>query len=63
MRARFTDRIRELGRTYQETAAAIERASTRADDLRRTRLAELTVELAGIDALRARATDLATHPG
>ena len=63
MRARFADRIRELRRTYSDTAEALERASTRADNSRRTRLAELTVELAGIDALRARATDLATHPG
>jgi GTP-binding protein EngB required for normal cell division len=63
MRARFADRIHELRRTYSDTAEALERASERADDSRRTRLAELTVELVGIDALRARVTDLTTLPG
>jgi hypothetical protein len=63
MRARFADRIRELHRTFSETAEALERAADQADESRRTRLAELGVELAGIDALRARATGPPTLPG
>ena len=57
MRARFADRIRELRRTYANTAEALEGAAGQADNSRRTRLAELAAELAEIDALRARATD------
>jgi hypothetical protein len=39
MRARFADRIRELRRTFAESAAALERATEPAEAERRSRLA------------------------
>lgn len=55
MRARFADRIRELRRTFAETAAGLENAVAAAEAAGGPRLAELTGELAEIDDLRARA--------
>ena len=58
MRARFTDRIRELRRTYAESAAAIERASEQAGTERRERLPVVRAELGEIAALGTRAATL-----
>ena len=58
MRARFADRIRELYRTYTESAAALERAAEQAEAGRVARLPTVRAELAAIEALRARAADL-----
>ncbi len=55
MRARFTDRIRELHRTYAESAEALEHATKQAEVDRRGRLSELRAELATIDDLMTRA--------
>ena len=52
MRARFSERIRELRRTFGESAAALERAAEGAETERRARLAALEGELAAIDDLR-----------
>lgn len=60
MRARFADRIRELRRTYAETAQALEAAVEVAESARRSRLTELAAELSEIDDLKARTTGLAT---
>ena len=61
MRARFADRIRELRRTFAESAAALERATERAEAERLARLAVLASETAAIDDLldRARSLDAA----
>jgi hypothetical protein len=58
MRARFADRIRELHRTYTESAAGLERAAEHADSERAERRVAIDAELATIDALRTRAADL-----
>lgn len=63
MRARFSDRIRELRRTFGESAAALERAADQAAAERRGRLAELHTELGEIDGLRAGATRLEPSRG
>ena len=55
MRARFTERIRELRRTYAESAAALERATVQADAQRAVRIETLRGQLADIDDLLARA--------
>jgi len=55
MRARFADRIRELRRTFAESAAALEGATERAAAERLGRLAVLAAETAVIDDLRERA--------
>jgi 16S rRNA C1402 (ribose-2'-O) methylase RsmI len=54
MRARFADRIRELRRTYADTAVGLENAMAVADTAAGARRAELAADLAEIDALRAR---------
>lgn len=54
MRARFTDRIRELHRTFTDSAAALEHATEQAETGRRQRLPEVRAELATIDDLFAR---------
>jgi hypothetical protein len=56
MRARFADRIRELRRTYAESAAALESATERAESERVQRLAAVRAELTAIDVLRGSAT-------
>jgi hypothetical protein len=61
MRARFAERIRELRRTYAESAMALERASEQAQAERRDRLAAVRAELAVMDELRDRAAAL--RPG
>jgi hypothetical protein len=61
MRARFVDRIRELRRTFAESAAALERATEQAAAERRQRLGAVGAELAAVDDLRSRATAL--EPG
>ncbi len=58
MRARFTDRIGELHRTFTESAAALERAADQEASSRRTRLPELLAALARIDELDARVAGL-----
>ena len=58
MRARFADRIRELHRTYTESAVALERAAEQAEAERHARLPTVRSELAAIDALRTQAADL-----
>ena len=58
MRARFTDRIGELGRTYQETAAAIERSLAQDAADRDRRLAEIQAELAPLDGFARQAEAL-----
>ncbi len=55
MRARFADRIRELRRTFAETAAGLEGATERAEGDRRSRLTAVKADLATIDELRGRA--------
>jgi len=55
MRARFADRIRELRRTFAESAAALEGATERAEGDRRSRLTAVEAYLATIDELRGRA--------
>ena len=62
MRARFTDRIRELRRTYAESAAALERASEQADAERRARLPLVRGKLDEIDALRTTVAELDRKP-
>jgi Dynamin family len=56
MRARFADRIRELRRTFAESAAALENATERAESERLQRLAAVRAELGAIEALRGSAT-------
>jgi dynamin family protein len=51
MRARFTRRIGELSRTYQETAHAIERSMVQGAADRDLRLREIRAELAPLDEL------------
>jgi hypothetical protein len=58
MRARFADRIHELRRTIAESAAALERATEQAEADRRARLVAVHAEVAAIDDLRTRATEL-----
>ncbi len=58
MRARFSDRIAELGRTYQATAAAIERTIDQDATRRDRRLVEVHDLLVSIDAVVARADGL-----
>ncbi|HSS35678.1 MAG TPA: hypothetical protein VLR93_05340, partial [Patescibacteria group bacterium] len=58
MRARFTDRIGELGRTYQETAAAIERSLAQDAVDRDRRLAEIQAELSPLDGFARQAEAL-----
>lgn len=55
MRARFADRIRELRRTFAESAAGLESAMAVAETAGGARLADLAGELAEVDDLRARA--------
>ena len=54
MRARFADRIRELRRTFAETAAGLESVAAVAETTGQERLAGLAGELAEIDDLRGR---------
>ena len=63
MRARFADRIRELRRTFAETAAGLESAMAVAETSGGARLAELARDLAEIDDLRARADAVGATPG
>jgi hypothetical protein len=58
MRARFTRRIAELSRTYQESASAIERARARDSADRDLRRAEIQAALAPIDELAVQAAAL-----
>ena len=58
MRARFADRIRELHRTYAESAAALEGATEEAQREGQARLPAVQAELAEVDALRVRAMTL-----
>ncbi|MGZ8527751.1 MAG: dynamin family protein [Candidatus Limnocylindrales bacterium] len=59
MRVRFGERIRELARTYQETAAAIERTMARSASERDERLRELSRQLGPLEELSARTDALA----
>ena len=53
MRARFAERIRELRRTFAESAAGLERAGEQADDRAAARASTTcAIDLAGIDELR-----------
>ena len=52
MRARFAERIRELRRTFAESAAGLERAAEQAETEGRARVTVLRAELARIDDLR-----------
>ena len=63
MRARFADRIRELRRTFAETAAGLESAMAVAQTAGGARLADVTRDLAEIDELRARAAAAGSSPG
>ena len=63
MRARFADRIRELRRTFAETAAGLESAMAAAESAPAARLAELARDLDEIDQLRARATSAENASG
>jgi 16S rRNA C1402 (ribose-2'-O) methylase RsmI len=63
MRARFADRIRELRRTFAETAAGLESAMAVAETAGGARLAELTRELTEIDELQARVAAVGSTPG
>ena len=54
MRARFADRLRELRRTFAETAAGLENAIAVAESATGTRLATLAREVAEIDELQVR---------
>ncbi len=63
MRARFADRIRELRRTFAETAAGLESAMAVAETAGGARLAELARGLTEIDELRARAVAAGPAPG
>jgi 16S rRNA C1402 (ribose-2'-O) methylase RsmI len=63
MRARFADRIRELRRTFAETAAGLESAMAVAQTAGGARLTDVTRDLAEIDELRARAAAAASSPG
>ena len=62
MRARFADRIRELRRTFAETATGLESAMAVAETAGGARLAELARDLAEIDELRARADAVGSTP-
>ena len=59
MRVRFGERIGELGRTYRETAGAIERTMARSASERDERLRELSRQLGPLEELAARADALA----
>ncbi|MGZ8501339.1 MAG: dynamin family protein [Candidatus Limnocylindrales bacterium] len=59
MRVRFGERIRELARTYQETAAAIERTMASSASERDERLRELSRQLGPLEELSARTDALA----
>ena len=63
MRARFADRIRELRRTFAETAAGLESAMAAAESAPAARLAELASDLDEIDQLRTRAASTENAPG
>ena len=63
MRARFADRIRELNRTYTESAAALERAVEQAEAGRAARLPIVRAELEVLEALRVRAAELESGAG
>ena len=63
MRARFADRIRELHRTYTESAAALERAMEQAEAGRAARLPVVRSGLDALEALRVRAADLEAGAG
>jgi hypothetical protein len=63
MRARFADRIRELNRTYTESAAALERAVEQAEAGRAARLPTVRAELDVLEALRVRAAELESGAG
>jgi hypothetical protein len=58
MRARFADRIRELRRTFAESATALERATEQAESERRARLVAVHAELSSIDDIRGRVVAL-----
>jgi len=58
MRARFTRRIGELSRTYQETAQAIERSMAQDAADRDRRMLEIQAELAPLDELGLQAAAL-----
>jgi hypothetical protein len=59
MRVRFGERIGELARTYQETAAAIERTMASSASERDERLRELSRQLGPLEELAARTDALA----
>jgi ubiquinone biosynthesis protein UbiJ len=63
MRARFADRIRELRRTFAETASGLENAMAAAESAPAARLAELARDLDEIDHLRRRAASAAKASG
>lgn len=54
MRARFADRIRELTRTYTDSAAALEAAATSAAETRAGRQRTLEAEIAALDGAAER---------
>jgi hypothetical protein len=58
MRARFADRIRELRRTFAESATALERATEQAESERRARFVAVHAELSSIDDIRGRVVAL-----
>ena len=58
MRARFADRIRELHRTYTDSAAALERAAEQAEAERAARHRVVRAGLDELDGLRGRAAEL-----
>jgi hypothetical protein len=55
MRARFTDRIHELRRTFGESATALERAMAEEAVDRQRRIGEVGADLGDLDELRRRA--------
>jgi Dynamin family len=63
MRARFADRIRELRRTFAETAAGLESAMAVAETASGARAADAVRDLGEIDRLRARAVAAGSSPG
>ncbi|HUF05802.1 MAG TPA: dynamin family protein, partial [Candidatus Binatia bacterium] len=62
VRAGFTERIRELRRTYAETTEALERATEQAETEQRARLTSVQAELRHIEELRDRAIALELEP-
>ncbi|HUG29025.1 MAG TPA: dynamin family protein [Candidatus Limnocylindria bacterium] len=62
IRAGFTERIRELRRTYAETTEALERATEQAETEQRARLTSVQAKLRHIEELRDRAIALELEP-